>query len=60
MDESKLRSAIEYFEDAIRESDEIIEDCSEDLKAELINQKKHFETAVEAMKDVLATQKLWH
>lgn len=43
--------AIKYFEDAIKETDETIEECSDDLKAQLINQKKHFETAVKIMVD---------
>lgn len=58
--EEKLKLAIAYFKDAIKESDEIIAECSEDLKTELLSQKRHFEIAVEAMEDVLATQKLWH
>ena len=47
---SKLELAIEYFEDTIRESDEIMADCSADLKEELSKQKEHFVVALEAMK----------
>jgi len=46
----KLEQAIAYFEDAIRESDEIIAECSEALQKELTEQKGHFEVALEAMK----------
>ena len=48
---TKLEQAIAYFEDAIRESDEIIAECSEALQKELMEQKKHFEIALEAMKE---------
>lgn len=47
---SRLELAIEYFEDAIFESDEIIADCSDNLKKELSKQKNHFVVALEAMK----------
>ena len=51
----KLEQAIAYFEDAIRESDEIIAECSEALQKELMEQKKHFEVALDAMwRNVLA------
>jgi rubrerythrin len=46
----KLEQAIAYFEDAIRESDEIIAECSEALQKELTEQKGHFEVALEVMK----------
>lgn len=46
----KLEQAIAYFEDAIRESDEIIAECSEKLQEELTEQKGHFEVALEALK----------
>ena len=45
----ELKPAIEYFKDAIKESDEIIEECSDDLKTELTKQKRHFIVAVAAM-----------
>jgi len=48
---TKLKKAIAYFEDAILESDEIIAECSEALQKELMEQKKHFEVALEAMKE---------
>ncbi len=47
---SKLELAIEYFEDAILESDEVIADCSTDLKKELSKQKNHFVVALEALR----------
>lgn len=47
---SKLEQAITYFEDAIRESDEIIAECSEELQEELTEQKGHFEVALKIMK----------
>ena len=40
----KLEQAIAYFEDAIRESDEIMAECSEALQKELTEQKKCFES----------------
>lgn len=46
----KLEKAIAYFEDAIKESDEIIAECSEELQEELTEQKGHFEVALKAMK----------
>jgi len=51
----KLEQAIAYFEDAIRESDEIIAECSEALQKELTEQKGHFEVALEAMKQLFHT-----
>ena len=47
---TKLEQAIAYFEDAIRESDEIIAECSEALQKELTEQKGYFEVALEVMK----------
>ena len=61
---TKIKKAIAYFEDAIRESDEIISDiedairesdeiiseCTEALQKELIEQKGYFETALKVMK----------
>jgi len=45
----KLEQAFTYFEDAIKESDEIIADCSPDLQAELIKQKEYFVIALTAL-----------
>lgn len=45
----KYEQAFAYFEDAIKESDEIIADCSPNLQAELTEQKGHFEVALEAL-----------
>lgn len=42
----KYEQAFAYFEDAIKESDEIIADYSPDLQAELTEQKGHFEVAL--------------
>ena len=51
---NRLESAIEYFEGAIKESDEIIADVgyNQDLRKEYIKQKEHFVVAVKAMKTV--------
>jgi hypothetical protein len=46
-----IEKAIAYFEDAIRESDEIIAECSEELQKELTEQKGHFVVALEAMRE---------
>jgi len=40
--DKKIFDAITYFEEAIEESDEIIDECSDDLKAELTRQMVHF------------------
>lgn len=45
-----IQAAIAYFEDAIRDTDEIIFECSEDLQAQLLAQKRHFIIALEAMR----------
>lgn len=45
----KLKLAFDYFNDAIKESDEIIEECNEDLKEMLIEQKEHFIIALKAL-----------
>jgi len=47
---NKYQQAIAYFENAVRESDEIIAGCTPDLQAELIEQKEHFVTALEVMR----------
>lgn len=41
---------IKYFEDAIRESDEDITDCTPELQEQLAEQKRHFETALVALR----------
>jgi hypothetical protein len=46
----EVQAAIAYFEDAVRESDEIIADCSEALQAELTEQKQHFVVALDVMR----------
>jgi hypothetical protein len=47
---NKYQQAISYFEDAVKESDEIIAECSSDLQAELTEQKNHFIVALEVMR----------
>lgn len=47
---NKYQQAITYFEDAVRESDEIIDECSPALQAELIEQKNHFIVALDVMR----------
>lgn len=47
----KVKDAIAYFEDAIREGDEIIADCSPALQAELTKQKGHFVVALAALRE---------
>jgi len=47
-----IHRAIVYMNDVIYETDEIIGDCSESLKAELIEQKEHFIIAVVALKEM--------
>lgn len=46
----EVNAAIAYFEDAVRESDKIIADCSPALQAELTEQKQHFVVALEALR----------
>lgn len=49
-DNTALQAAIAYFEDAVRESDEIISECSPNLQKELTEQKAHFEVALAVMR----------
>lgn len=46
----ELELAIQYFEDAVREIDKIMDECSEDLKANLAEQNEYFITALELLK----------
>ena len=46
----KYQAAIAYIEDAVRESDEIIAECSPALQAELTEQKQHFVVALDALR----------
>ena len=48
---NEITTAIAYFEDAMRETDEIIEDCSPALRAELDEQKEHFTVGVEVLRE---------
>lgn len=45
----EIQAAIAYFEDAVRESDEIIDECTPALQAELTEQKQHFVVALNAL-----------
>lgn len=45
-----IEEAIKYFKDAIKESEEIMAECSEKLQKQLTEQKGHFEVALAAMK----------
>jgi hypothetical protein len=47
----KMIDAVAYFEDAVKESDEIINDCSTDLQKELTEQKGHFIVALAALRE---------
>jgi hypothetical protein len=55
-----INQAVVYFEDAVKESDEIIEDCSEALKTELTIQKEHFVVALAAMRKQVPKSVLPH
>jgi hypothetical protein len=48
---TEIENAIAYFEDAVKESDEIINDndCSPELQKELTKQKEHFIVALSAL-----------
>jgi len=46
-----VKRAIEYFEYAVRQADEIIADCAADLEAELMEQKEHFIVALTALRE---------
>lgn len=46
----EIQAAIAYFEDAVKESDEIIDECSLALQAELTEQKQHFVIALNALR----------
>ena len=48
----KYTAAIKYFEEAIKETDEQIVDCSYVLGAELMEQRQYFKIAIEALKEV--------
>jgi hypothetical protein len=46
----KTAEAIAYFEDAVREADEILDDCTPRLREELAEQKAHFVVALDALR----------
>lgn len=48
---SEVRSAIDWFERAISETDEMVSDCSELLRKELLGQKQHFKVALDALQE---------
>jgi|GEM_PF-3916992 hypothetical protein len=54
---SEIEKAIAYFEDAVKESDEIIGDCSEALQAELTEQKQHFAVALDTLREKAEREK---
>ena len=54
---NEIEKAKEYFEDAVRETDEIIEDCSKALQEELLNQKTHFVTALKVLQEKAESDK---
>jgi hypothetical protein len=56
MSEIKNETEIAYFEDAVKESDEIIADCSSELQAELTEQKGHFVVALAALREKAARE----
>lgn len=47
----RVEKAIVYFQEAIKESDEIIEVASDMLKRELTEQREHFVTALAALEN---------
>lgn len=49
-DPQALAGAIAYFEDAVREGDEIMAECGTDVQAALVEQKEYFATAIAAMR----------
>lgn len=53
----EIEKAKEYFEDAVRETDEIIEDCSKALQEELLKQKTHFVTALKVLQEKAESDK---
>lgn len=54
---NETEKAIAYFEDAVRESDEIIADCSPNLQADLTEQKQHFVVALVIMRQAIVQPK---
>jgi len=50
---NEMKKAIEYFENAIRETDEVIEECSQRMKDELFDQKEHFTVGLAALREKL-------
>lgn len=44
-----INKAIAYFDDAVKETDEIIANCSDDLKQELTEQGMHFVVAIKIL-----------
>lgn len=54
---NETEKAIAYFEDAVREGDEIIADCSPNLQADLTEQKQHFVVALVIMRQAIVQPK---
>lgn len=53
-----VERAVAYFEEACTESDEILKECSEKLKSELLEQKAHFVVALQALHEKAENDKL--
>lgn len=51
---SAIKAAIDWFEDTIKESDEIYPSCSRALQVELDIQKGHFETVLSILREKMA------
>ena len=56
MKEEKRQGAIAYLEKTIQEIDKVLPSCSQDLRAELMEERTHFETAMEALQAPELTQ----
>jgi hypothetical protein len=56
LDRPELERAIAWFEEAVRETDEILDKCSQELQEELIEQKGHFITGLIACGKIIAMQ----
>ncbi len=47
---SEIKAAIDWFERAISETDEMVSNCSDLLRKELLCQKQHFIVALDALR----------
>lgn len=55
---TEIKKAIEYLDDACKESDEIISECSAQLQKELLEQKAHFVIALQALREKAENDRL--